>query len=327
MNDKELRSNGPPTHFDDTILKTQCVCHRALYWFLRGLDYKTVPVYFVTGRAFGAAVNVWHSRNGEPLFSNKETGEGRFVDSLAAAQAIWQKECPVETDKENWETFVSLFKEYVSFYGLKERWNMAYKSGEKGFALPLPGAPAGVVYCGAIDAPILWKPYGNLVREDKTTGAWVTQGYLDQWDYSTQVTGYIWAFVTVNGDCFGAYMNIAGKIPRYEKTGKNKIPAPHLRFARYLTKREPDDLVRFMKESCSLVEGIWREWDPGAWNWDKTGKRNPMSCTGGMGRSPCLYRHLCLLPVEPWEMEEHNYLDEFSWRGRWAPWERDGTDE
>ena len=65
---------------------------------------------------------------------------------------------------------------------------------------------------------------------------------------ATQVTGYIWAFKAVLGECFG----------------------------RYLTKRSDEDLERFEKETVRLIEDIHREWDPNSWNWDKTGKRNPM---------------------------------------------------
>lgn len=317
MNDQELRSGGPPERFDNTMLATRSTCHRQLYWFLRGLDYKSVPAYFVYGRAFGTAANVWHSRNGEEPIS-------RLTEALLAAEKIWQEESPIEFEKNTWEDFKSLFKQYASHYGPTEPWSMIYGKGEKGFSLPMPGAPEGCEYCGAIDAPILWEPYGMMPREDKTTGSWVNVGYLAQWDFSTQVTGYHWAFETVIGPCAGVYMNIAGKTPRFEGVGKNKVPAPGLRFNRYLTSRTPDEQKRFVEETCRLMEEIWREWDH--WNWDKTGKRNPMNCTGGMGKKRCLYSSLCKLDVEPWELEEYNFLDEFSWRGKWAPWERDGED-
>ena len=310
MNDKELREGGPPKRFDNTILSNFCDCDRKLYWFLRGLDYKETPSYFTFGRCYGTACNVWHSSQGLGILPKK-----RLADALVAAQKIWDEECPAEHDVNNWQTFFEVFKEYVVNYGEKEPWEMVYGKGEKGFALPLPGAPEGVEYCGAIDAPILWKPYGMLIREDKTTGDWVNQKFLDQWDFATQVTGYVWAFESVIGECFGGYMNIAGK-------KKRKIPED--RFARYLTKRTEDEIQRFLEETVRLVEGIWREWDSGAWNWDKKGKRNQMTCTGGMGRSRCLYASLCSLDLEPWELEEYNFLDEFTWRGKWAPWERDG---
>ena len=310
MNNAELLSKGPPEDFDNTILSNRTTCHRNLYWFLRGLDYKSSPAYFTFGRCFGNAVNVWHSTEGEPL---KE----RFGQAILAAQDVWQKEAPIEDKLNSWENFIDLFKGYCANYGAKEPWKMVYGEGEKGFSLPLPGAPLGVNYCGAIDAPILWKPYGMLVREDKTTGAWINQGFLDQWDMATQVTGYIWAFQQTVGECFGALMNIGGKKPRKEKSD---------RYARYLTKRTDEELERFEMESVRLIEEIWKEWDKGEWNWDKTGKRNPMTCAGGMGRTKCLYFSLCALDIEPWELEEHNYLDEFSWRGKWAPWERSGTD-
>lgn len=320
MDDRELFAKGPPEAVDNTILSNWTTCRRRLYWFLRGLDYKSIPAYFVYGRCFGTAVNIWHGRNGEDPLE-------RIAEAVNAAQEIWQAEAPLEVNgNDTWEGFKEMFKQYCGHYGKTEPWSMAYRTGEKGFSLPLPSFPS-VFYAGAMDAPILWKPYGMMVREDKTTGSWVNQGFMDQWDYSTQVTGYIWAGRSiVEGMSNRCYMNVAGKTPRYEGQGKAKRPAPELRFSRYLTERTEDQLERFVAETGRLAREIWQEWEKGSWNWDKTGMRNQINCTGGMGRSRCLYSSLCKLDLEPWEMEEHNFLDEFTWRGKWAPWERDGGD-
>ena len=316
MDDRTLRGDGPPLQVDNTMLSKFVTCKRSLYWFLRGLDYKSAPPYFTYGRAFGVAANVWHKRN-----RDKDV-KGRLVDAILAAQELWDKECPIEDATNNWPGFKDLFLAYTVNYGANEPWDMTYGEGEKGFQLPLPGAPSGVMFCGSLDAPIMWKPHGLMVREDKTTGAWVNPSYMEQWDFSTQPTGYQWAMQTVAGECAGVYMNVAGKKPRKEK---------ELRFGRYLVQHDEQQLDRWVEETIRAVEELWKEWDGSfetpPWNWDKTGMRNPMNCTGGMGRSPCLYRNICKLGVEPWEIEGYDFEQEFHWREKkWQPWERDGED-
>lgn len=311
MEDWELREKGPPLEVDNTILGNWVGCKRGTYWFLRGLDYKIVPAYFVFGRAFGAAVNVWHGLEGKGVAFRE-----RLVASLAAARKIWLEESPVEGRSDTWENFKETMREYAEYYGEEEGWKVAYggEGGEKGFLVPLPGAPEGVSYGGAIDALIVWKPYGTLLREDKTTGAWVNQGYMSQWDHASQVTGYIWGVGSIVGELpHGAYMNVAGKRARKDKSE---------RFQRYLVQKTEDQIERFVAETARLVEELWKEWD--CWTWDKTGNRNQINCTGGLGRSPCLYRFLCALDVDPWEEGGEFRFDEFSWREEWAPWERDG---
>ncbi len=83
MDDRGLRDNGPPEKFDNTILSNWCGCERQLYWFLRGLDYKETPGYFVFGRAFGRSCNIWHSSEGDKP-------KDRLVAALIAAQDIWE---------------------------------------------------------------------------------------------------------------------------------------------------------------------------------------------------------------------------------------------
>jgi len=314
MKDSELKAQGPPLEVDNTILSILTTCPRKTYWFLRGLDYKSTPRYFIVGRAFGAALNEWHTSEGTPIME-------RVGKMLNKAQEIWTAEAPEEPQEggkkeiDSWETLKDTLLAYVDNYGEHEPWRMPYDKGEIGFKVPLPGT--SVLYCGSIDAPIEWEPYGMLIREDKTTGAWINQGYLDQWDFSTQVTGYIMAAWILLGEPFGCYMNIAGKKPRKE---------PSDRFARYLTKRSQWQIDEFVRDTKRLIESLQREWD--TWTWPKLGQRNPMNCAGGMGRSRCLYQSLCLQEADPWQLEEgFQFIDEFTWRGKWAPWERDGSDD
>jgi hypothetical protein len=166
-----------------------------------------------------------------------------------------------------------------------------------------------------VDAPIEWKPYGLLFREDKTTGGYLIPSYCAQWDHSSQVTGYAWAFSQLLGEePFGAYMNLISKKPRKDVSD---------RFQRILIKKDQWEIDNFTKETIRIVDQLRRTWED--WTWSKTGNRDPINCAGGMGRSPCLFRRLCLMKADPWDLEGFDF-EEFSLRDEWAPWERDGKD-
>jgi len=311
MLDKELRELGPPEIYDNTILSNMTKCPRNLYWFLRGLDYKISPTYFTWGRALGVGLNTWHVTQG------KEEPKMRLARAIVAAQEEWEKDNPVEIGDNTWDNLENCLKLYVEVYGVEEPWTMLYDTGELGFALPIPGT--SISYGGALDAPIVWNPYGILVREDKSTGGYITDAYLDQWNHASQVTGYLWGLHQVTGEePFGAYMNIVSKRPRKESQD---------RFYRLLVKRSEWELAQFMRDTVLLIDDIRREYD--RWLWPKLGERDPINCAGGMGRSACLYRRLCKTEMEPWELEEtYDFDQEFLWREKkWEPWKRKGENE
>ena len=311
MRDDELRAQGPPDTYDNTILAHATTCMRQLYWFLRGLDYKTIPPYFTWGRAFGAAANAWHSTQG------KMEAKWRLAGAIAAARDEWEKDAPIESGLDTLENLEETIKLYVMAYGHSEPWTMLYEKGELGFRFPVPGTT--IYYAGAVDAPIEWKPYGMLIREDKSTGFWLSDTYLNQWHSSSQVTGYLWATHQILGEePFGAYMNIVCKRRTKELNDQ---------FARLLVKRSAWQLAQFMRDTVLIADDIRREWN--RWIWPKTGERNPMLCAGGAGRKPCLYRRLCESEMEPWDMEgKYNFSAEFNWRDKpWKPWEREGENE
>lgn len=311
--DRELRDGGPPEAFDNTVKSYWCKCPRSLYWFYRGLDYLERPPYFTFGTAWGAGLNVWHQSQG---ISDLET---RINAGLATLRKVWEKDAPPPPAKQSFDTLNNLehlFLEYVETYGANEPWAHAYEKGELGFVLPIPGTT--ILFGGAIDSPIRWNPYGIMPREDKTTGFWVNDSYISQWDHSTQVTGYLWAMRQVLGEePFAAYMNIAGKRPR-------KDPAE--RFRRYLAKRDEEEIQSWLRDTILVVDDIRREWD--RWLWPKLGAHDPINCAGGAGRKSCLYHRLCLRPMEPWDFEEaYDFSSEFAFREKdWAPWERKGED-
>jgi len=120
MRDIELREGGPPDTFDNT-LNTNCLkCPRSEYWFLRGLDYKRTPSYFVYGRAWGAVLNSWHSA------ANRDKHlEIRKATALLAGKKVWDSsvvEIFENRPNDTWDGLVAMFGYYIESYGEEEPW-------------------------------------------------------------------------------------------------------------------------------------------------------------------------------------------------------------
>jgi len=316
MNDQELKKS-PPVVFDNTMLATWCRCPRLFYWFMRRLDLKVQPAYFAWGRAFGAGINEWHALQG------KAEHDLRIARMLKAAREEWDKDLPEEFGDNTLENLENTLILYTMIYGEEENWTMPYGMGELGFKFPL-GEINGkeIYYAGSMDAPIEWEGYGLLAREDKTTGGYINTKGVDpeliQYDDASQVTGYAWALRQLTGEVpMGVLMNIVSKKKRKE---------PELRFSRYLVSISQWDLDRFIRDTLRIVEDIYREWE--RWDWPLLGRRDPINCVGGKGRTACIYRRLCHAEMEPWELETfYNFDEAYVWRPKWEPWEREGKNE
>uniref|UniRef100_A0A6M3JT91 PD-(D/E)XK nuclease superfamily protein n=1 Tax=viral metagenome TaxID=1070528 RepID=A0A6M3JT91_9ZZZZ len=308
--DTQLRSEGPPLIYDNTMLQEFAKCKRRFYWFSRGLTNLVEPAYFTWGRAWGAGVNRWHELQGE------EDYLPRLAEAIASTQIEWEKSSPVEKGNDTLLNLEETLKNYSKIYGEEEPWEMLYKRGELGFTIPIPGT--FVSYGGAMDSAINWSGYGKMPREDKSTGAYINDSYMDQWNFSSQVKGYLWAFKQlVDSSCEGVYMNIASKRNRKE---------PELQFRREYIRISDWELAHFVREVIEMIDDIRYEWD--RWVWTKTAMRDPIVCAGGAGRSACLYKRLCTLELEPWEMDgKFEFSSEFAWRDEWKPWEREGENE
>ena len=314
MRDIELREGGPPDTFDNTMITNYLKCPRSEYWFLRGVDHKVTPTYFVYGRVWGAVLNSWHSVEGRG-----KSLEVRKAEALLVGRKIWDNsniEINEKRPNDTWEGLMSLFEYYVESYGEEEPWEQVREGAEVGFRFPIPST--SLYYGGSLDSYVEWKPYGSLAREDKAPGGYITPTYMAQWNHVSQVTGYIWALHQIIEKPFGVLMNVSSKRPRKDNM---------LRFSRELQTRSKWRITEFIKETVGIADAIRREWDK--WEWPKWGERNPYSCAGGPGLSPCLYRPLCLQEMPPWELEEtYDFGEHYSWRkGKWQPWDRKGEDE
>jgi len=192
-------------YWDNTLISTGLACRRKLYWFLRGLRPKSPPPYFAFGRAWGAIQNEWHSLQGED------------ISLLRKGEEIWREGDHIPDGSNSWENLEELFLHYVQHYGEEEQWKVI--GGELGFTFPIPDSD--YFYCGAIDTYIYWKGYGTLLKEDKTTGGYINNSYVEQYKYSSQITGYVWALSQLTGEVpMGALVDIASKRPRKDPSDR-----------------------------------------------------------------------------------------------------------
>jgi len=299
-----------PDTFDNTMLSTFCVCHRRFYWFMRRAFRSSEPPYFAFGKAFGAGINAWHAGQG------KASEDARLAKALLTAQKEWYKDDPMPDNTNSLDNLLRLLEDYTVHYGEEERWKPSYKTGELGFAFPIPGT--SYFYGGSLDQPIEWEGYGKMLREDKTTGAWITPSYMEQWELSTQVTGYMWAFLQLHGEVpFGALMNVASKKSRKEKD---------LQFGRRIVEHSEWKLNEFIEGTKEIIREI--EWCHQWSSFPMTGARDPIACVGGMGRSACIYKDLCFLERNPEDIEDEELISSgYIIKPPWKPWEREGENE
>lgn len=315
--DKELKEGGPPTHHDNTMRTTFESCRRKSYWFLRGLEFKVTPSYFTWGNAWQRALEVWYTTQG--------ASEHRGAKAIEAAEEFWRDSGSPEQGNDTLDNLKFLITMYAVEYP-EEPWDIVTPNQkmELGFELPFEDP---YWLCGAIDGYINWPPYGVLLLENKSTGLSLggdaRDKYLAQWTFSTQVDQYLWALRQIlETEPFGCLMNVVSKrLTLKAKDALMKTGAlPDGQFARNLEKRSEFRSSEFELGVQCYLEDVEREWD--RWVWPKTS--NPIECVGGIGKSPCPFKRLCLAEVPFSQMEENEILGhDLTWRTHdWQPWRR-----
>lgn len=311
LTDKEMREADPPSTFDNTLLTTWASCPRKFYWFWRGLDYAFVPPYFVFGRVWQIVLDAWYSKQTSPEMSPSEIYSWG-LEALEVGRAAWDEDGVEGAGVNTWENLELLFKYYIGTYPTEP---FKVIGTEAGWEWPLVGTP--YFLGGSLDGYLEWPGLGLLVLENKTSGVYLSDNYIDGWSFSSQISQYIWYLTQLHAEeVFGCYMNMACKrIPKKKE--------PEDLFARDLQKRSPFQLEEFVDEVILQIKDIEREWD--RWIWSKA--RNQIECVGGIGKSPCLFRPLCKAQAKPGELEDPTSFEGITWReGPWAPWKRSGKD-
>lgn len=308
MTNEELRAQGPPEVVDNTMRSVVRDCWRKGYWFFRGADYATTPAYFIFGQAWQLMLVEWYNHQDEMKERRDPAFREEVLNScLQVGTKHWEESGTIGVRNDTLDNLHLLFRHYVANFP-----HDPFKviGSESGWEWPIKGTPYSLG--GSLDQYIEWKPYGTLVMENKTTGTYLTDSYIEQWSFSNQVSQYIWYLTQLKGkEVFGCLMNLATKnIP--------KKKAPDNLFARNLERRSLFQLEKFIEEILLDIKDIEREWD--RWVWPKAS--NPINCAGGIGRSPCLFRPLCKVDADPWNIDPTQF-EGIVWREeKWEPWKR-----
>ena len=311
MLDNELRNQEPPQTWDNTLRTTLKSCPRKLYWFLRGYDYSAdvKPPYFVWGAAFQEALASWYNI-GEQTVAGTTPHMERAGLALSTALEYWDSQGIMGAKKDTRENLEDKFFRYIEEYP-EEDWLFTPDSMEVGWQWPLPGTE--FFLGGALDGKVTWPGLGGLVLENKTAGVYLSDSYISQWEYSSQVRQYGWYGSQLMHDFHGVLVNMINK----------QTPGPRSNwttpeFARTVVKITPWQIEEFEEDINQDIQLFLRYWND--WYWPKT--CDALSCVGGVGKAPCLYRYVCLSDQPYTEEEPSRFAGIVERESAWAPWAR-----
>lgn len=323
LTERELRLKGPPRTFDNTLRTTNKQCPRKFYWWkIRRVDYLIKPIYFTWGTCWHEIKGYWYTSEGikaEPFSPEWKQDATR---ALLVGFNTWDNAGCQETADRPLDTRINLqdlWKAWLRTYPVLP-WTIIKGGAEMGWRWPLPlkGGQASQYFLGgSMDGYIYWEDFGQLVLEEKTTGMWLSDFWILQWAFSSQITGYIWYLNQLLGTegTYGALLNMATKaIPKAGFLGKTN------QFETKMETRTEEALKEFETDWRRDIEDIERSYDK--WHFPKT--TDTINCTGGIGKVACPYKGICLsgVPkglVDPLAFPNLTYRDD-----EWEPWKRTG---
>jgi len=89
-------------------------------------------------------------------------------------------------------------------------------------------------------------------------------------------------------------------------------------FSSQIESRTEEDLLEFERDWRRDIESVERSWD--RWHWPKT--TDTINCTGGIGKSACPYKGLCLSGLEPHLLDPLAFPNLTYREEKWEPWLR-----
>ena len=318
--DEQMRDEGCPTRFDNTMLTGfDSECRRKFYLFWRGLDYEIRPAYFSFGTAWDKGLGAFYTTKGDVGF--------RLEAAFKAATLSWEASGSPPDNTNSLENLQFLLTFYAIDYET-EQWQVIAPGGEMELGFVFPLRDTKYELAGAMDGYIEWKGLGLLHLENKTSGMPLNDRYMAQWDFSPQLKQYHWGLWQLLGEePFGTLMNCAHKklTIKAKDAFRNEGDVPEGCFGRYLVKKSGTEIEQFEVDCLRIIEEMEIEWE--RWEWRKT--RWQFNCVGGMGKSPCPYKRLCITDALPWEMSEQQLCGPgLAWRKEiWEPWKRGEEEE
>ena len=317
--ERALRQVGPPKKYDNTMRVGYHQCQRKLYWWkIREVDYLIRPSYFAWGSAWHTIKAHWYSHPSSKAEPYSPEWKTAALESLVVGLDYWDNSGAIDNNLDTRENLIRLWKAYVRTYPT-ETWSLVKGGAEVGWLWPLPG-PGGMAtnyyLGGSMDGYIEFPGLGTLPLEEKTTSIWLSDFWIMQWRFSSQITGYFWYGVQLLGDCAGVLINMATK---KVVTGSGTTS----QFASQIETRSEDDLREFENDWRRDIENIQRSWE--RWHWPKT--TDTINCTGGIGKSACPYKGLCLSGLPPHLLDPLAFPNLTYREEKWEPWKRSPSEQ
>lgn len=304
---EQVLAMGVPKIWDNSMRQLLLSCPRKLMLTLQGYDYAKhcKPAYFVYGQIWGQMLNKWYKAEGDPDCLEEVERYG---------ERLWARSLVMQDGENSWDHQRQKFRSYICEYPVEQ---FRLIGDEQGFEFPIPGTPYS--YGGALDGMIEWPGYGYMFREDKTTSSYLGQGTINSYYFSAQVKGYCWYGKQIMGDDFwGVAVNLMTK---KRKGPKSNWSTPE--FTRPLIEHGQDVLDDFIQ---SVYFDIKTRAEP-CWELDVWPMAaDSMNCTGGPGKSPCLFRHLCKRDVPFWDLDPLMDQSIHHRNEPWEPWKRHGEE-
>jgi hypothetical protein len=316
--EKRIRQTEFPLRYDNTLRTLFHSCRRKFYWWkIRKIDYSVKPAYFSWGTAWHEAKGAWYlSQSAQPTLEPfSPEWELEAAKALHKGLQSWDNSGAIGAKYDTRENLIRLFSKYVKQYP-REPWHLVRGGAELGWLWPLAsqgGQPSPYFLGGSLDGYIEWDGYGMMPLEEKTTGIWLSDFYMMQWRFSSQITQYIWYLSNLLGTeaVHGALINMATK---QEVKGSGTTP----QFGRTIETRSEEDLLEFERDWWEDIHAIERAWD--RWHFPKT--TDTVNCVGGIGKVACQYRGFCLSGL-PTDLIEPSSFPNLCYRKEdWNPWGR-----
>lgn len=255
--------------YDNTMIQNFLNCPRYYYWrHVRHLVSTRPAVQLTFGIAVHSALETYYKGAGI------EAALNAFAESWTAANIEG-------TDRHNLENGLGILTHYFGFYPVEqEAWDV------KHVELPMEmQLRDNYYYFGKIDLVVLWRDYGYLVIDHKTTGIVPNDTYMTMVNPGRQFTGYIIYLTEWFENVYGAMLNAI-----YVNKASRQC-------ARAITTRSEEMMATWVVETLDIIKSIERHQESSIW------PQNTGFCTKWNRR--CEYYDLCTQRCHPHDVRIH----------------------